>query len=67
MVWDSWGFKDLEEKNHSISELVNDGGVCRTGYTRSVIYILWEPYHIFTPSHLRDLTDFYGRNFIPSL
>ena len=30
MVWDLWCFEDLEEKDHSISELIGDRGVCKT-------------------------------------
>ena len=30
IVWNLWLFEDLEEKDESISELINDGGVCRT-------------------------------------
>ena len=30
MDWDLWFFEDLEEKHELISELINDGGVCRT-------------------------------------
>ena len=30
MVLDLWCYEDLEEKDQSISELINDGGVCRT-------------------------------------
>ena len=30
MVWDLWWFEDREEKHQSVSDLINDGGVCRT-------------------------------------
>ena len=30
MVWDLWCFEELEKKNESINQSVNDGGVCRT-------------------------------------
>ena len=30
MFWDSWCYEDLEEKDQSISEIINYGGVCRT-------------------------------------
>ena len=30
MVWDLWCIEDLEEKDDSISDLMNDGGDCRT-------------------------------------
>ena len=30
MVWDLWCHEDLEEKDESFSELINDRGVCRT-------------------------------------
>ena len=30
MVWDLWYIEDLEEKDESISELINYKGVCRT-------------------------------------
>ena len=33
MVWDSWCFEDLEEKDCSTSKSINDGGVCRTAPT----------------------------------
>ena len=30
MVWDLCCFEDLEEKDRSLDQLINDGGVCRT-------------------------------------
>ena len=30
MVLDLWCFEDSEEKDELISELINDGGACRT-------------------------------------
>ena len=30
MVWDLWYFEDLEEKDRSVNDFINDKGVCRT-------------------------------------
>ena len=30
MVWDLWCFEFLDEKDHWLDQLINDGGVCRT-------------------------------------
>ena len=30
MVWDLWYSEDLEEKDCSLTQSMNDGGVCRT-------------------------------------
>ena len=46
MVWDLGGIEDLEEKDRSLNESVNDGGVCKTAtpglltILQSVIYVL---------------------------
>ena len=37
MVWDLWSFKDLEEKDDLMSELINDRGVEQPQLTGSVI------------------------------
>ena len=35
MVWNLWCLEDLEEKDRSLDQSVNDGGVCRIALATS--------------------------------
>ena len=39
-VWDLWCFEVLDEKDDSISESVNGGGVCRTALAKPGLLIM---------------------------
>ena len=41
MAWDLWCFKDLEEKDDSLDQLISDGVVCRTApATPGLLFII---------------------------